>query len=128
MPVALNQWVPPLLAVEKILFKLIEFSRHLIDHLIGVRFISSTSLFAEGTRHWQTLLSMAAWFVFSRYSVARYQFHMRGKRVTGATIIATVLRSLAYFGSRFCERDLIVLRTLHYRLNIETTTDKVNPH
>ncbi len=106
MSVALNQWVPPLLAVEKILFKLIEFSVILLTISLVSGFVSSTSLFAEGTRH-KTLLSMAAWLVFSGIIVARYQFHMRGKRVTGATIIATALLSLAYFGSRFVKEILL---------------------
>lgn len=103
---AINKWVPPLMQVEKVLFNLIAFATLLLTLSLISGFVFSDTFFADGSRH-KTLLSLVSWVIFITVLIARFGYHIRGKRLTGATIIATLTLSLAYFGSRFVQEIIL---------------------
>jgi ABC-type uncharacterized transport system permease subunit len=105
-PLAINEWVPPLMQVEGVLFKLIIFATILLTGSLLSGLLFTADLFAAGTLH-KTLLSFVAWFLFVGVLVARFAFRMRGKRISFGTIIATFVLSLAYFGSRFVQEVIL---------------------
>ncbi len=105
-PLAINEWVPPLMQVEGVLFKLIIFATILLTGSLLSGLLFTADLFASGTLH-KTLLSFVAWLLFIGVLVARFAFRMRGKRISFGTIIATFVLSLAYFGSRFVQEVIL---------------------
>ena len=105
-PLAINDWVPPLMQVEGLLFKLIIFATLLLSGSLLSGILFTDDLFASGTLH-KTLLSFIAWLLFIGVLVARFGFHVRGKRISFGTIAATFVLSMAYFGSRFVKEVIL---------------------
>lgn len=103
---ALNDHFPPLMTVEQYFFRLLTAGTVVLTLAIiaGVLFVDD--LFAKDQIH-KTVLSFAAWLGFGGIVIAHTTRGLRGKPIVLFTLIAAVLLTLAYFGSRFV-RDIIL--------------------
>jgi len=100
--------MPPLMVVERYFFRLLTTGTVLLAVAILSGFIFLDDMFAQGQAH-KTILSSAA---FVLYAVVLYMHqlkHMRGRPLVLASVVASVLLSLAYFGSRFVKDVLLAL-------------------
>lgn len=102
----LHSSLPPLLAVENILFKLLVVGNLLLTLSLVSGFIFLEDMFAKEQAH-KTLLSLLAWLLYTFVLIGQKTRGWRGKRVIAPTIIGGVLLTLAYFGSRFV-REVIL--------------------
>ncbi|AWL12367.1 Inner membrane protein YpjD [Saliniradius amylolyticus] len=98
--------LPPLMAVESILFKLLSLGTVLLTLSLISGFVFLEDMFAQGQSH-KTVLSIVAWLIFCITLAGHYQFGWRGKPVSIATIAGALLLTLAYFGSRFVREFLL---------------------
>lgn len=102
----LHSSLPPLMEVEKHLFKLLVFGTALLTLSLLTGFIFLDDMFAQRQVH-KTVLSIIAWLVFAGTLVAHAKLGIRGKNVVIATFIGTGLLTLAYFGSRIVKEILL---------------------
>jgi ABC-type uncharacterized transport system permease subunit len=102
----LHSSLPPLMAVEKILFKLLLVGTVLLTLSLISGFMFLDNMFAKEQAH-KTVLSLIAWGIYSFVVCGHFAFGWRGKPVISATMIGGVLLTLAYFGSRFV-REVIL--------------------
>jgi ABC-type uncharacterized transport system permease subunit len=103
---AINPNLPPLLMIERQLFKIILIGDILLTGTLitGVLFIQE--MFAQGKAH-KGILSFIAWVIYSTLLWGHYQKGWRGRKVTWFAIAGATLLTLAYFGSRFV-REIIL--------------------
>jgi ABC-type uncharacterized transport system permease subunit len=64
------------------------------------------NMFAKEQAH-KTILSLLAWGLYSVILAGHWLFGWRGKPMIWSTILAGVLLTLAYFGSRFVKEVLL---------------------
>lgn len=102
----LHSSLPPLMAVEGILFKLLLVGTTLLTLSLVSGFMFLGDMFAKEQAH-KTVLSIMAWIVFTGVVVGHFKFGWRGKPIIGATIVGSVLLTLAYFGSRFVKEIIL---------------------
>ncbi len=104
---AINPNLPPLLMVERQLFKIILIGNLLLTGTLvtGVFFIED--MFSKENAH-KAVLSFIAWIIYSILLWGHYQQGWRGRKVTWFSIAGATLLTLAYFGSRFVKE--IILR------------------
>ena len=102
----LHSSLPPLMAVEQIFFKLLLTGLALLTMSLVSGFAFLDDMFASGQAH-KTVLSILAWFVYALVLIGHKQWGWRGKPVITATVVGSVLLTLAYFGSRFV-REVII--------------------
>lgn len=102
----LHSSLPPLLAVENILFKLLLVGTILLTLSLISGFVFLDNMFAQEQAH-KTVLSMLAWGIYSTILIGHSALGWRGKPVIWSTTIAGVLLTLAYFGSRFVREVLL---------------------
>ncbi|MFB1034265.1 MAG: cytochrome c biogenesis protein CcsA [Sinobacterium sp.] len=102
----LHSSLPPLMAVENILFKLLLVGTVLLTLSLVSGFMFLDNMFAKEQTH-KTTFSLLAWALYSSILVGHSLFGWRGKPVIWSTIIGGVLLTLAYFGSRFV-REVIL--------------------
>lgn len=105
-PSLLHSSLPPLMAVENILFKLLLVGTVLLTLSLASGFMFLDNMFAHEQAH-KTALSLLSWGLYSMILMGHYIFGWRGKRVIWSTIVGGVLLTLAYFGSRFV-REVIL--------------------
>lgn len=103
---ALTTNLPPLLAVEHYFYRLLLAGTVVLTLAIFVGVLFVDELFATHQIH-KTVLSFAAWLVFSGILAAHSLRGFRGKPLVNLTLIASTLLTLAYFGSRFV-RDILL--------------------
>lgn len=103
---ALDENLPPLMAVEQYFFRLLTAGTIVLTLAIIAGILFVDGLFAKDQIH-KTILSFAAWFGFGGIVVAHATRGLRGKPIVLLTLIAASLLTLAYFGSRFV-RDIIL--------------------
>jgi len=103
---SINPNMPPLLLVERQLFKIILIGNLLLTGTLvtGIFFIGD--MFAQGKAH-KGVLSFIAWVVYSILLWGHYQRGWRGRKVTWFAVAGATLLTLAYFGSRFV-REIIL--------------------
>jgi len=96
----LVQSLPPLTAMERLLFELIWAGMILltVSLISGMLFIDN--MFAQHLVH-KTVLSLAAWVIFAALLAGRHFFGWRGARAARWTLGGCLLLLLAYFGSKF---------------------------
>ncbi|MCP1314552.1 MULTISPECIES: inner membrane protein YpjD [unclassified Halomonas] len=94
------QSLPPLTTMERVLFELIWAGVALLTLSIASGLIFLDNLFAQHLVH-KTVLSIAAWGIFTTLLVGRYRFGWRGMRAVRWTLGGGLLLVLAYFGSKF---------------------------
>lgn len=97
---------PPLMQAEQLLFRLV-FSGTL---LLGCTLISgalfTADWFAKHNIH-KNILSLLAFVLFSLLLLGHARLGWRGRIANGLTIAASLLLTLAYFGSRFVREILL---------------------
>ncbi len=104
-PERTSRWLaqmPPLLAMERMLFRLIGagFALLTLTLLSGVFF--SEELFGRPLRFdHKTVFTIASWFVFAGLLIGRFVFGWRGRKALRWTLAGFVMLLLAYVGSRF---------------------------
>jgi len=91
--------LPPLQAMETLLFQMIAFGLFFLTVSLLSGFIFIDDLFAQHLVH-KTVLSIFAWFIFSGLLLGRLRYGWRGKTAIQWTLIGFVLLLLAYFGSK----------------------------
>lgn len=102
----LHSSLPPLMAVEQILFKLLLAGTLLLTLSLLSGFAFLDGMFAKEQAH-KTVFSILAWLVFGFLLIGHQRWGWRGKPVISATVVGAVLLTLAYFGSRFV-REVIL--------------------
>ncbi|WP_260260937.1 cytochrome C assembly family protein [Vibrio intestinalis] len=103
---AINPNVPPLMAIERQLFRIILIGNLLLTATLITGFTFVHDMFAQGKAH-KGFLSFIAWIVYSVLLWGHYQKGWRGKKVTWFAVAGATLLTLAYFGSRFV-REIIL--------------------
>lgn len=94
------QALPPLTTMERVLFELIWAGMLLLTAAIVSGFMFLDDLFAQHLAH-KTILSLAAWVIFSMLLAGHRWLGWRGLRAVRWTLGGCVLLVLAYFGSKF---------------------------
>lgn len=103
---AINPNLPPLLMVERQLFKIILIGNLLLTGTLITGWFFVQDMFAQGKAH-KAILSFIAWVVYSILLWGHYQKGWRGRKVTWFAVAGATLLTLAYFGSRFV-REIIL--------------------
>lgn len=94
------QSLPPLTTMERLLFELVWAGVILLTLSIISGLVFLDNIFAQHLAH-KTVLSLAAWLIFTTLLVGRYRFGWRGMRAVRWTLWGCGLLLLAYFGSKF---------------------------
>lgn len=102
----INPNIPPLMMVERQLFKIILVGNSLLTLTLITGFIFIQDMLAQGKLH-KAVLSFLAWGVYSVLLWGHYQQGWRGRRVVWFSMVGAFLLTLAYFGSRFVKEIII---------------------
>lgn len=102
----MNPNLPPLMMVERQLFKIILIGTALLTGTLLTGFTFVHDMFAQGKAH-KGILSLIAWVIYSILLWGHYQKGWRGRKVTWFAVAGATLLTLAYFGSRFV-REIIL--------------------
>nr|WP_086940945.1 cytochrome c biogenesis protein CcsA [Thaumasiovibrio occultus] len=103
---AFNPNLPPLMVVEKQLFKIMLVGYALLTLTLATGLWFVGDMFAAGKAH-KAILSAVAWVVYSVLLWGHFQQGWRGRRVIWFSIVGAFLLTLAYFGSRFVKEVII---------------------
>jgi ABC-type uncharacterized transport system permease subunit len=103
------QSLPSLQAMESLLFQMLGTGLFFLTISLVSGFIFIEDLFAQHLVH-KTVLSMAAWIIFSSLLAGRMRYGWRGHTAIRWTLIGFVLLLLAYFGSKLV-LELILKKT-----------------
>lgn len=101
--------LPPLQAMETLLFQMIGTGLFFLTASLASGFLFIEDLFAQHLVH-KTVLSIIAWIIFSGLLLGRLRYGWRGNTAIQWTLIGFVLLLLAYFGSKLV-LELILERT-----------------
>lgn len=94
--------LPPLLAMESLLFKMLLVGFILLTLTVGSGVFFSEALFGKPLAFdHKTLFAFASWAIFATLLVGRHAWGWRGKRALRWTLAGFALLILAYVGSRF---------------------------
>ena len=96
---ALLRALPPLQAMESLLFELLALGLIMLTIALGSGFIYLDDMFAQQVVH-KTALSICAWGIFGTLLVGHYRFGWRGRTAIRWTLIGFSLLLIAYFGSK----------------------------
>lgn len=91
--------LPPLQAMETLLFQMIGTGVFFLTVSLFSGFIFIEDLFAQHLVH-KTVLSIIAWIIFSGLLLGRMRYGWRGNTAIQWTLVGFVLLLLAYFGSK----------------------------
>jgi ABC-type uncharacterized transport system permease subunit len=98
--------LPPLDALEKVMFRLIGAGFALLTLSLFTGFVFVSNLFAQHLIH-KTVLSLLAWTVFGVLLIGRIRFGWRGRTAVGWTLFGFGVLALAYFGAKFVLESLL---------------------
>jgi ABC-type uncharacterized transport system permease subunit len=94
--------LPPLLTMEKLLFRMLLIGFILLTLTVGSGVLFSEELFGKPlTVDHKTLFAFASWGIFAILLIGRHAWGWRGKRALRWTLAGFALLILAYVGSRF---------------------------
>ena len=94
--------LPPLLTLERLLFRLIGLAFGLLTLTLVTGLAFSESLFGRALRFdHKTLFAILSWLTFAILLVGRYAYGWRGRTALRFTLLGFVMLLLAYVGSRF---------------------------
>ncbi|MGR9116844.1 MAG: cytochrome C assembly family protein [Gammaproteobacteria bacterium] len=108
-PKHLIRSLPPLQAMEALLFQMIASGLFFLSISLVSGFVFIEDLFAQHLVH-KTILSISAWIIFSGLLFGRLRYGWRGQTAIQWTLIGFVLLLLAYFGSKLV-LELILNKT-----------------
>jgi ABC-type uncharacterized transport system permease subunit len=101
-PSRLFRHIPPLLAMERLLFRLIGAGFVLLTLTVASGLLFSEYLFGRALRfEHKTVFALAAWLVFGGLLAGRLVFGWRGRVALRWTLAGFAMLLLAYVGSRF---------------------------
>lgn len=92
--------LPPLDALEKVMFRLIGAGFVLLTLALFTGFVFVTNLFAQHLFQ-KTVLSIIAWVLFGVLLIGRVRYGWRGRSAVRWTLSGFGVLALAYFGSKF---------------------------
>ena len=94
--------LPPLLTLERLLFRLIGAAFVLLTLTLATGIIFSESLFGRPLRFdHKSVFAVVSWLTFAALLVGRHFYGWRGRTALRWTLAGFVLLLLAYIGSRF---------------------------
>jgi ABC-type uncharacterized transport system permease subunit len=94
--------MPPLLTLERLLFRLIAIAFALLTLTLATGAIHSESLFGRALRlDHKTVFALLSWATFAALLAGRYLYGWRGRTALRWTLAGFVMLLLAYVGSRF---------------------------
>ena len=94
--------MPPLMALERLLFRLIGVGFALLTLTVGSGVLFSEQVFGRPPNFdHKIVFSIAAWILFGVLLVGRYRWGWRGRTAWRLTLSGVVLLLLGYVGSRF---------------------------
>jgi ABC-type uncharacterized transport system permease subunit len=92
--------LPPLDALEKLMFRLIAAGFGFLTLALLTGFVFVTNLFTQNLVQ-KTVLSLIAWLVFGVLLIGRVRFGWRGRSAVRWTLCGFGILALAYFGVKF---------------------------
>ncbi len=98
--------LPPLDALEKVMFRLIGAGFALLTLALFTGFVFVTNLFTQHLIH-KTVLSLVAWTIFGVLLIGRIRFGWRGRSALGWTLSGFGVLALAYFGAKFVLENVL---------------------
>jgi ABC-type uncharacterized transport system permease subunit len=99
---SLLERLPPLLAMETVLFRLIAVGFVLLTATLASGIFFSEQLFGRPLRFdHKTVFTLAAWLIFGGLLVGRVAFGWRGRTALRWTLTGFAMLLLAYIGTRF---------------------------
>ena len=98
--------LPPLDALERVMFRLIGAGFVLLTLSLFTGFVFVTNLFTQHLIH-KTVLSLIAWTIFGVLLIGRIRFGSRGRSAVGWTLSGFGVLALAYFGAKFVLEDFL---------------------
>jgi ABC-type uncharacterized transport system permease subunit len=94
--------LPPLLTLERFLFRLVDIGYLLLTLTLASGAIFSDELFGKPFRFTHKIVfSVLAWLVFGALLIGRHRYGWRGRRALVLVLTGTGLLVLAYLGSKF---------------------------
>jgi ABC-type uncharacterized transport system permease subunit len=98
--------LPPLDALEKVMFRLIGAGFALLTVALLTGFLFVTNLFAQHLVH-KTVLSVIAWVLFGILLIGRIRKGWRGRSAVRWTLSGFGFLAVAYFGAKFVLETLL---------------------
>ena len=94
--------MPPLLAMESLLFRMLTVAFALLTLVLGSGFFYAEALYghAPGLNH-KTVFALISWLIFAVLLAGRHIYGWRGRKALRLTLSGFVALFLAYVGSRF---------------------------
>jgi ABC-type uncharacterized transport system permease subunit len=96
----LSSTLPPLDALEKIMFRLVAAGFGLLTLALITGFVFVTNLFTQNLVQ-KTVLSLIAWLIFGVLLIGRLRFGWRGRSAVRWTLSGFGILAVAYFGVKF---------------------------
>lgn len=96
----LSSGLPPLDALEKIMFRLVAAGFGLLTLALITGFVFVTNLFTQNLVQ-KTVLSILAWLIFGVLLIGRLRFGWRGRSAVRWTLSGFGILAVAYFGVKF---------------------------
>jgi ABC-type uncharacterized transport system permease subunit len=96
----LSSALPPLDALEKIMFRLVAAGFGLLTLALITGFVFVTNLFTQNLVQ-KTVLSLIAWLIFGVLLIGRVRFGWRGRSAVRWTLSGFGILAVAYFGVKF---------------------------
>lgn len=94
--------LPPLLTMERLLFRVILTGFVLLTLTLATGIVSSELVFGQPMKFThETVFGVASWFIFAALLTGRYLYGWRGRIALRWTIAGFIALLLAYVGSRF---------------------------
>jgi ABC-type uncharacterized transport system permease subunit len=104
----LTQAIPPLLTLERLLFRQIALAFLLLTFTLASGMLFSEALFGRPLRFTHhTLFSIVAWLLFAGLLFGRQRFGWRGRAALHWVLAGSVALLLAYFGTKFVAEILL---------------------
>jgi ABC-type uncharacterized transport system permease subunit len=98
--------LPPLDALEKVMFRLIGAGFGLLTLALFTGFVFVTNLFTQNLVQ-KTALSLIAWMLFGVLLIGRIRFGWRGRSAVQWTLSGFGVLAVAYFGVKFVLEDML---------------------
>jgi ABC-type uncharacterized transport system permease subunit len=98
--------LPPLDALEQVMFRLIGAGFALLTLALFTGFVFVTNLFTQNLVQ-KTALSLIAWMLFGVLLIGRLRFGWRGRSAVQWTLSGFGVLAVAYFGVKFVLEDLL---------------------
>jgi ABC-type uncharacterized transport system permease subunit len=98
--------MPPLDALENVMFRLITAGFGLLTLALFTGFVFVTNLFTQNLVQ-KTILSLIAWLLFGVLLVGRVRFGWRGRSAVRWTLSGFGVLAVAYFGVKFVLEDML---------------------